>query len=342
MAINSNRAKNIIFNIAFWLLLWLIFAFSLIRSESGSEAIRIASLIVFPLIIPVYIHDFIFDYFVIRKRYILYLLCTSFVVIFFGTIISSFQNFIDSIGSFETYGTLLLIMILYTGARYFRIGTQQRLLLKEEEEKRINAEMELKELESKQSQAELTLLKSQVNPHFLFNTLNSIYSLILNNSDKASDAVMKLSDLIRYLLESTPKRKVLLKNEYEFLQNYIELEIIRLGSKAKVNFAFKGDVSGKIISPLLLIPFIENCFKHGIGLSFKENQIEIFVELIDNTVVLKTKNSVIQERKNPAEKRLGTGIDNVNKRLELLYPEKHKLIVHKEKGEFFVDLSIEI
>ena len=301
----------------------------------------IASLIIFPLIIPVYIHDFIFNYFIIRKKYILYIVCAAILVYFFGTVITSLLAYIEPSGSLETYSALILVMLLYTGARYLRIGAQQQMLLKNELEKRIKAEMELKELESKQSQAELTLLKSQVNPHFLFNTLNSIYSLILNNSDNAGDAVMKLSDLMRYLLESTPKRKVLLKNEFEFLQNYIELELIRLGNKTKVNYEFKGDVRGKIISPLLLIPFIENCFKHGVGLNFKLNQINISVELDNDTLFLITRNNIVSEKQQP-HKRSGTGIENVRKRLDLLYPEKHKLEIIKEKGEFFVDLKVEL
>ena len=335
-------AKKIIFNIGFWLFLWLVFAFSIMRFDSASEAFRIASLVVFPLIIPVYIHDFIFDYFIIKKRYILYLVSTTLLVMFFGYIIAEFQHYMDPVGSSETYGALLFMMILYTGARYFRIGTQQRIRIKEEEDKRIKAEMELKELEAKQAQAELNLLKSQVNPHFLFNSLNSIYSLILSNSDIAADAVMKLSDLMRYLLESSKKRKVLVKNEFEFLQNYIDLEKIRLGKKAKVHSSFKGDLSGKIISPLLLIAFIENCFKHGISANSKENEITITVELNENSVSLKTINNIAPQRINPSVKKSGTGIENVKKRLELLYPSKHRLEIKSDESEYIVNLSIEI
>jgi len=334
--------KKIIFNIGFWLFLWLVFAFSIMRFESAGESFFIASIIVFPLIIPVYIHDFLFDYFILRKRYILYLICTALLVVFFGYIIAEFQHYIEPVGSSETYGALLFMMILYTGARYFRIGTQQQIRLKEAEEKRIKAEMELKELEAKQSQAELNLLKSQVNPHFLFNSLNSIYSLILSDSNIAADAVMKLSDLMRYLLESSKKRKVLVNHEFEFLQNYIDLEIIRLGNKAKVTSNFKGEMSGKIISPLLLIPFIENCFKHGISVSSKENVIDISVELKEDAVVVQTRNNIAPQRINPVTKKSGTGIENVKKRLELLYAGKHDLKIESNEKEFVVNLSIEI
>lgn len=334
--------KKLIFNIGFWLFLMLIFSFSIMRFETPSESIRITLLIVLPLIIPVYIHDFIFDYFIIKKNYILYLLSTAILIAFFGYIIGEFQHHMDSTGSSETYGTLMLMMVLYTGARYFRIGTQQRMRIKEEEEKRIKAEIELKEMEVKQSQAELNLLKSQVNPHFLFNSLNSIYSLTLSNSQIAGDAVMKLSDLMRYLLESSKKRKVLVKQEFDFLQNYIDLEIIRLGKKAIVNSSFKGDLSGKIISPLLLIPFIENCFKHGISVNAKENEINIFVKLNENTVILQTSNNIAPQRINPSSVKSGIGIENVKKRLQLLYPGKHKLEIINDDKSYIVNLSIDI
>jgi two-component system, LytTR family, sensor kinase len=334
--------KKILFNIGFWLFLWLTFGFSMIRFEPAAQSFRIAALIIFPLIIPVYIHDFIFDYFIIKKRYFLYFISTASLVLFFGYIIREFQHYMEPSGSSETYISLLFIMVLYTGARYFRIGTQQRIRIKEEEERRIKAEMELKELEAKQAQAELNMLKSQVNPHFLFNSLNSIYSLILSKSDIAADTVMKLSDLMRYLLESSQKRKVLVKHELDFLQNYIDLEKIRLGKKATVNFECKGDLGGKIISPLLLIPFVENCFKHGISVNPADNVIGISILLEENVLILRTSNNIAPKRIDLASKKSSTGIENVKKRLELLYTDKHQLEIKEEQNKFLVNLEIEI
>jgi len=301
----------------------------------------IASIIVFPLIIPVYIHNFLFEYFIFRKQYILYFLSTLAVIAFFGYIINELQQFAEPEGSSEAYVALLFIFVLYTGARYFRMGALQQMRIKEEEKKRIKVEMELKEMEAKQASAELNLLKSQVNPHFLFNSLNSIYSLILSNSDIAADAVMKLSDLMRYLLESSTKRKVLVSYEFEFLQNYIDLETIRLGKKVTVVSSFEGDVSGKIISPLLLIPFVENCFKHGISIMSSDNNIEISLIMTGNKLMLRTVNKLVPDRKGNIKKS-GTGIENVKKRLQLLYAGKHQLDINKDGEKFMVDLSIEI
>ncbi len=334
--------KKIIFNIGFWLFLWLTFGLSMIRFEPVAQSFRIGALIIFPLIIPVYIHNFIFDYFIIRKRYILYFISTAGLVAFFGYIIRELQHYIEPSGSSETYISLLFMMLLYTGAKYFRTGTQQRIRIREEEERRTRAEMELKELEAKQAQAELNMLKSQVNPHFLFNSLNSIYSLILSKSDIAADTVMKLSDLMRYLLESSQKKKVLVKHELDFIQNYIELEKIRLGKKAKVNSMLRGDPSGKIISPLLLIPFVENCFKHGISVNPAENNIDISIEVEETSLVLRTSNNIAPGRISPVSKKTSTGIENVKKRLELLYPEKYHLEIREEETRFLVNLKIEI
>ena len=115
-----------------------------------------------------------------------------------------------------------------------------------------------------------------------------------------------------------------------------------LGNKAQVISRFKGEMSGKIISPLLLIPFIENCFKHGISVSSKENKIDISLELKGDTVLLQTRNNIAPQRINPATKKSGTGIENVKKRLELLYSGKHDLKIENNEIEFVVDLSIDI
>jgi len=248
----------------------------------------------------------------------------------------------DPDGEAETYGAILLFMLLYTGAHYFMTGTQQRMKIKQEEDRRANIEMELRELESKQAIAELDLLKSQVNPHFLFNSLNSIYSLIITDSATASDAVLKLSDLMRYILDSSKKRKVLVKHEIQFIENYVDLEKIRLGSKAKVSYKFGGDMGGKIISPMLLIPFVENCFKHGIGVHYSENKIDVALEMSDNTLILNTSNNIAPKRINPDRKKSGTGIENVRKRLNLLYPQKHDLEIEIKDNKYEVILKLDI
>ena len=334
--------KKVIFDIGFWLFFWVLLSISFLRFQPIEQSLVTAALVVFPFVIPVYIHNYIFGYFFIRKQYILYLLLLIFLVVFFGYLIGQFQNYIDPDGKAETYGIVLFFILLYTGAHYFKTGTQQRMKIKQEEDRRANVEMELRELESKQAIAELDLLKSQVNPHFLFNSLNSIYSLILSDSEIAGNAVLKLSDLMRYILDSSKKRKVLVKHELQFIENYVELEKIRLGNKAEVTYNFSGDTGGRIISPMLLIPFIENCFKHGIGVRIGDNKIDITLKLSESTLVLITSNTIAPKRINPDRKKSGTGIDNVRKRLELLYAQKHELEIVGNDNKFDVILKLEI
>jgi len=340
--LKKGMTKKIVFNLGFWLFLWLMFFLSFLKFETFAEAAKITALFVIPQIIPVYIHDYVFDYFVLKKRYFLYAVITLFIIFFFGYIIQEYQQSIHTDGQTETYGSLFFVMILYTGARYFRIGTLQKIKIKEEEERRKKAELELKEMEARQAHAELNLLKSQVNPHFLFNSLNSIYSLILSHSDTAGDSVIKLSELMRYLLESAQKRKVLVKHELHFLQNYIDLEKIRLGNKCKVNFDYGGDYDGKIISPMLLVPFIENCFKHGISTNSADNKIDLQIHIENNTLSLKTYNKLAPKRINPTEKNSQNGIENIKRRLLLLYPKRHTLIINMKDNEYKVDLNIEL
>jgi len=334
--------KNLWFHIAFWLFLWITFFLVIYSYESFYESLSLSGLVVLSLLIPIYIHDYIFDYFVLNKRYYLYLIITIALVIFFGTMFKQLQLNTSLNLKFETYATLLFMMVFFTGTKYFRLAALQKIRIKEEEERRISAENELKEMETRQANAELNLLKSQVNPHFLFNTLNSIYSLTFSNSNLAGDSVIKLADLMRYLLESSGKRKVLVKHELEFLKNYIDLEKVRLGNKCEVNYTYSGNYDGKIISPLILIPFIENCFKHGVSANLAENIIDIGIEVKENVLYLNSANNIAPKRLDPSSKKTKTGIANVKKRLKLLYPKQYQLSIDSEGDKFEVKLKLEI
>ncbi len=337
-----NKTIKYSFDIAFWTVMLIVYFIFFLGFGSGLQHYVAGFFIAAGMSFPVYIHDFLFEYFISRKSYMLYLLSSMFIALFFGSILNQLLETQEIRSLQEAYGSVLLFMMLYTGAKYIRNGAQYRIRVREEEQKRANTELELKEMAAKQAHAELDLLKSQVNPHFLFNALNSIYSLTLSNSEKAPDTVMKLSELMRYLLQSSGKRKVLVKHELEFLNNYIELERVRLNKKAQIHARFRGQAEGKIISPMLLIPFIENCFKHGIGLQYENNIIDISIDIEGNTIVLKTQNRIAPKRLNPDERKSGTGIVNAEKRLKLLYQGKHTLETKQEDNVYKIFLCIEI
>jgi two-component system, LytTR family, sensor kinase len=201
-------------------------------------------------------------------------------------------------------------------------------------------EKQKKEMENEKLISELSFLKSQVSPHFLFNTLNNIYSLSLSNSENTSDAILKLSHLLRYMLYESEDKMVSLEKEITYLQNYIDLQKMRITKDVVVSFSIKGDLKGKMIEPMLLIPFVENAFKHGINYSDK-SIINIYIEVSENKLFMKVENSLHQKNKQN-KGNSGIGLNNIIKRLELLYPNKHSLNIKQTDEKYIVELNMNI
>jgi LytS/YehU family sensor histidine kinase len=174
--------------------------------------------------------------------------------------------------------------------------------------------------------SELAILKLQVSPHFLFNTLNNIRWLIRSKSDRAEEAVIKLSQLLRYILYQTNDETVSLEKEVENLRNLIDLQKMRLTNGETVSFEVKGDLTGKMITPLLFIPLVENFFKHGDG-------GKIALEVIENRLIFKTENT-IREKSADLNEDSGIGVENVKKRMALHYPNRH-LFVFSQSGNIY-------
>lgn len=200
------------------------------------------------------------------------------------------------------------------------------------------SEKHRKELESKQLSAELSFLRMQVNPHFLFNSLNSIYSLALKNSEHTPEATLKLSEMMRYMLYETEdeEHKVRLDKEIDYLSNYIGLQKIRFSQSLQVEFGVIGNTKGKKIVPLILIPFVENGFKHGVlnDATFPL-QIQIIIEGDKLIFMVKNKKSVHNK-----DATGGVGLENVKKRLKLLYPGKHNLSIDQDDEKYKTELTL--
>ncbi|WP_255486994.1 sensor histidine kinase [Mucilaginibacter sp. SP1R1] len=193
-----------------------------------------------------------------------------------------------------------------------------------------------RDLENQRLSAELAFLKSQINPHFLFNSLNSIYSLAYQRSETTPEAILKLSEIMRYMLYECNDNKVDLSKELQYLHNYIDLQKIRFGNKAFIDFKVMGDVTSQQIVPLLLIAFIENAFKHGVA-----NDITCPIKLLINVDESKL-HFYIQNKKHTHNRDAagGIGLNNVQRRLNLLYPEKHILNIRDEADTYTCELSI--
>lgn len=200
---------------------------------------------------------------------------------------------------------------------------------------RIKEEMEAEKLYS-----DLAFLKSQINPHFLFNTLNNICSLARKKSDDTENAIIKLSQIMRYMLQDSKDEKVCLEKEVEYLESYIELQQMRLSEQIKTSFTVEGDPTLYMIQPLLLIPFVENAFKHGVSY-YEVSNIEITLVLRENRLEFSVFNHKVKHKDEAIEPGSGIGLENVTRRLELLYPHAHELKIKDDGEHYRVDLSIQ-
>ena len=192
-------------------------------------------------------------------------------------------------------------------------------------------------LKREKLKAELKFLKSQVHPHFLFNTLNNLYSLIEKKDEKAGDVVIRLSGLMRYMLKETPNDFIPLEKELEMLRDYIELERIRFGSEAEISFSVNGDPAGKEIAVLTFLPFVENAFKHGLTFGTEGGWITINLLIKEEHLVMNIENSICRE----TEQGTGFGLTNAEQRFKRLYGENYKLNINKEDDLFSIRLQID-
>lgn len=227
---------------------------------------------------------------------------------------------------FNYFPTALFLMFLSLGLKVLERQSQIEELSKEIEKEKLNSE--------------LAFLKNQISPHFFFNTLNNIYSLIGINQDDSQAAVLKLSKLMRYLIYDSEKGNTMLSHEIEFMNNYIDLMKLRMSDRVNLNVHFPEEYNDRIIQPLLFIPFVENSFKHGI--SYREKSfIDISMTAEADSITFKCSNSLHRKSEKEAETETGgIGLENVRKRLDLLFPGRHDLRINSSENRFDVFLEI--
>ncbi|MEZ5040535.1 MAG: histidine kinase [Saprospiraceae bacterium] len=187
--------------------------------------------------------------------------------------------------------------------------------------------------------SELSFLRSQISPHFIFNILNSIVYLIRSKSDQAEPVTIKLSSLMRYMLYSSGEEQVPLSKELEYLQNYIELQKIRFEEDVTIKFELKGQVGVQLIEPMLLIPFVENAFKHGVGM-IVDPVIDIVAQVDEKNLHFWVRNKKNKDRTEEKDASSGIGLPNVLRRLELLYPSHHQVAIEQDDDWFSAHLHI--
>ena len=230
----------------------------------------------------------------------------------------------------------LLFVALLTMFIVILISTFYQLL-----QNRIRKEKINREIINRQNEAQLQFLKAQINPHFLFNTLNNIYALAVTKSEKTPEMILKLSEMLRYVIYDSREKKVQLTKEIEHISKFIELFQMKSETPQNITFQEEGKSGGLLIEPMILIPFVENCFKHT---DFETNEnafIKIILAVGNKSVKFITLNSK-DESDRQKDKTGGVGLENIRRRLELNYKNKYDLSIQNKKQIFEVNLSMEL
>ena len=278
-----------------------------------------------------------------QKRYGLYILSIAFVIIFMSfvkTLIAALNSelILAHLNS-ETRKQEVMSLARYAGSAVFTSGFFIVIssLIKFAVDWFGNERVQ-RNLESEKKDMELQFLKSQLNPHFLFNSLNNIYSLAYQKSDKTADAILKLSEIMRYMIYESNDSWVELSKEIEYVKSFIELQKLRFKDGAAVEFTLNGEIDGQHIVPLILISFVENAFKHGVA---NDPSDPIKINVIANQKIL---HFSITNKKNTHNKDEmgGVGLNNVERRLQLLYPDRYKLNIVNSATHYTSELMLDI
>ena len=325
-----------IFHIIFWMFVYLDEVLSMVGITSAAES--------YLDLVPGFIADILLIYFniyyllpklLLKNRFWEYLgltLLTLLINVFIS--IFDFQNpydfsnpedvgyFIDAI--FISLMQTGIILMAAVGIKFFKSYT-------------LNLE-KVNELETSNLKTELAFLKNQINPHSLFNSLNNIYVQSRKRPEEASESILLLSDLLRYQLYDCAKEKVLLRNEIDYLKNYLRLDKMRK-TGAKISFQVYGEPNGKMIAPFIFIPFVENAIKYGLA-DEDNSYVKIIFNIKSNQINFTIENSKL---KMPNEQEVGgIGLVNVKRRLELIYPEQYILNIDNQKDKFQVKLILNL
>ncbi len=334
----KSKSYSLLIHILVWVA-FLLVPMLFIESSEGRERFMIMGWFLQLLMIGYFYYNYLFliPQYLLKKRIGLYFLL---LVVGLITIIAVNVSFIyltyDLIEHRHKFDFLhSALFAVYPGIMAFALSSFVRITMEWFKNERQKKEMEAEKLSS-----ELAFLKSQVNPHFLFNILNNICSLARKKSDETENAIIKLSQIMRYMLQDSKDEKVSLEKEVDYLQSYIELQRLRLSESVIIDFSSEGRCELLSIEPLLLIPFVENAFKHGV--SYQESSaIHIRLTCQGHAISFVVENHIAKPRGGVTEQGSGIGLKNVTRRLELLYPGKHQLKISDDDNQYKVELDIQ-
>ena len=275
----------------------------------------------------------------IEKKYLLKKFAFSLFVVVFINLLINFvlQNFIYGNGELEFWNCVrrqshsiqlsVVFIAIAIGIKIFKLNQENQ--------------EQIHELKQAKITSELDFLKTQMNPHFLFNVLNNIYIQTRIDPKKSAEMILKLSDLLRYQLYECSQDKVMLKSEVDYLHNYVDLQKMRI-TNIELKFEQSGSFRGLMIYPFMFIPFLENAFKHGVSSKGVDNFIHIFVEIVEKYVIFAVKNSKIGTSPEFKNNSGGIGLINIKRRLELLYKGNYELKIEDRENYYYVKLKIDL
>jgi len=347
--------KHIVGHVLFWLayLTFLMTQFS--RWEYFEDALWRTLVTMFPQVLLAYLNiGYLIPKFLIKKKYLAYFgsLIVSFIALhFYYSYIPELFNIIDPIPNIHRFrdrpkppgfsgwfrfnpGRIRATLSIMQGLVIVLASTAYKMV-----QIAIRREQEASLLKSENLHSELKFLKAQINPHFLFNALNNIYTLSMIKSAETPDMILKLSDMLRYILYDCNEDKVMLGKEISYINNYITLQKLKDDKINNIEFCYENVDNTIMIAPMILIPFVENAFKHGRIEDLENGWIRIAMETKDRTLHFTIENS-LPDREYTKDEIGGIGLENVCRRLGLIYPDRHELKISQKEKAFSVTLNI--
>ncbi|MFK7932875.1 MAG: sensor histidine kinase [Saprospiraceae bacterium] len=340
MKANANKSLKLLSHMTFWILISTLFVVVFLQTMAWQDAVGRAILHIFLLIVLCYANtEIVIKRFFLRSRYIWTILLTLLLfggITFLRGIVNLWFPGVElEVSNFDQEGNAYFAAML-TNLGFLAISTVYQLM-----ENRFQSERRREQLENERNAAELQFLKSQINPHFLFNTLNNIYSLAVMRSDRTAPMVLQLSELLRYVIYESHKEQLDLLREVLVLERYIELFKMRCEEEPNIIFVKDGQFVGQLIEPMLLIPLVENCFKHTDLLTNPKSFIQITIDLNQQILTFTTKNTYDRSDQQQ-DKTGGVGLQNIRHRLKLRYPHFHELRIDKGIDVFSVTLKVKL
>lgn len=334
------RSKRQLTEAVFFFFLWVLYFIGLAYQGDDRFGIKPSEFVfaVNYLLATLLINYWLLPHFLYRKRYLLFTVLTA-LVILLAIIVEEFaleplllpntkiaERFLGFFFNLLDIGPVLL---LFVGFKLAWDNLHQQSRLEQAEKEKVDSQLQF--------------LKSQLNPHFLFNNLNNLYSYAQENSPKTQEIILQLSAILRYMLYESGEKFVPLEKELKYLEDFIRLQELQMEDRGEVHFVVEGSPYGKRIAPLILITFVENCFKHSLSSQADDIRIDIRAVISNHQLVFHCTNT-FSESSSTADEYLnnGIGLGNVRKRLALLYTERHQLATYPKDGLYVVELELQL